>query len=45
VLPPDVDTPGLAEENKIKPIECKMISEGSGSQFVAALVLCSSNCA
>ncbi|KAG9356111.1 hypothetical protein JZ751_000955 [Albula glossodonta] len=28
--PPDTDTPGLAEENKTKPIETKMISETSG---------------
>ncbi|MBN3308101.1 KDSR reductase, partial [Amia calva] len=28
--PPDTDTPGLAEENKTKPLETKMISETSG---------------
>nr|MDO8088572.1 SDR family oxidoreductase [Candidatus Sigynarchaeum springense] len=27
VCPPDMDTPGLATENKIKPEECKIISE------------------
>lgn len=30
VCPPDLDTPGFATENKIKPIECALISEGSG---------------
>jgi len=30
VNPPDVDTPMLREENKIKPEECLLISEGSG---------------
>ncbi|CAK6966848.1 -ketodihydrosphingosine reductase [Scomber scombrus] len=28
--PPDTDTPGLAEENKTKPLETKLISETSG---------------
>ncbi|XP_012672978.1 3-ketodihydrosphingosine reductase [Clupea harengus] len=28
--PPDTDTPGLAEENKLKPLETKLISETSG---------------
>jgi 3-dehydrosphinganine reductase len=28
--PPDTDTPGLAEEDKTKPEETKLISEGSG---------------
>ncbi|XP_037643638.1 3-ketodihydrosphingosine reductase [Sebastes umbrosus] len=28
--PPDTDTPGLAAENKIKPLETKLISETSG---------------
>jgi 3-dehydrosphinganine reductase len=30
VNPPDVDTPMLEQENKIKPLECKLISEGTG---------------
>lgn len=30
VNPPDVDTPMLAKENAIKPLECRQISEGSG---------------
>lgn len=30
VNPPDVDTPMLHEENKLKPKECSLISEGSG---------------
>eukprot|EP01006_Ploeotia_vitrea_P050634 TRINITY_DN67478_c3_g9_i1.p1 TRINITY_DN67478_c3_g9~~TRINITY_DN67478_c3_g9_i1.p1 ORF type:complete len:411 (+),score=20.63 TRINITY_DN67478_c3_g9_i1:160-1233(+) len=30
IHPPDVDTPLLASENKTKPDECKIISEGSG---------------
>lgn len=29
-LPPDTDTPGFEEENKVKPIETKLISESSG---------------
>ncbi len=29
VYPPDVDTPGFEEENKIKPKECAMLSEGA----------------
>ncbi|MFX1339592.1 MAG: SDR family oxidoreductase [Promethearchaeota archaeon] len=29
LFPVDTDTPGLAEENKIKPEECKIISESS----------------
>uniref|UniRef100_A0AAQ4REP8 3-dehydrosphinganine reductase n=1 Tax=Gasterosteus aculeatus aculeatus TaxID=481459 RepID=A0AAQ4REP8_GASAC len=29
-FPPDTDTPGLAEENKNKPLETKLISETSG---------------
>ena len=28
--PPDTDTPGLAEENKTKPIETQLINETSG---------------
>lgn len=28
--PPDVDTPMYAQENKTKPEECKLISEGTG---------------
>jgi len=28
--PPDTDTPGLAEENKLKPIETQLINETSG---------------
>jgi len=28
--PPDVDTPMYAQENKTKPLECKLISEGTG---------------
>ncbi|KAL2097734.1 hypothetical protein ACEWY4_006941 [Coilia grayii] len=28
--PPDTDTPGLAEENKFKPLETKLISETAG---------------
>ncbi|CAF1088687.1 unnamed protein product [Rotaria sordida] len=30
VYPPDTDTPGLAEENKTKPIETQLINETSG---------------
>jgi len=29
-FPPDTETAGLAEENKIKPIETKLISEAAG---------------
>jgi 3-dehydrosphinganine reductase len=35
--PPDVDTPMLAQENEIKPKECKLISEGSGLFSAAAI--------
>ncbi len=30
VFPPDVDTPGLKEENKHKPLETKLLAEDSG---------------
>jgi 3-dehydrosphinganine reductase len=30
LFPVDTDTPGLAEENKLKPEECKIISESGG---------------
>jgi 3-dehydrosphinganine reductase len=30
VVPPDTDTPGFKEENKTKPLEAKLIQEGSG---------------
>ncbi|MFX0070693.1 MAG: SDR family NAD(P)-dependent oxidoreductase [Candidatus Hermodarchaeota archaeon] len=30
LYPVDTDTPGLEEENKLKPEECKIISEGGG---------------
>ncbi|XP_076032598.1 3-ketodihydrosphingosine reductase [Oratosquilla oratoria] len=29
-FPPDTDTPGFVEENKIKPVETKLISEAAG---------------
>jgi 3-dehydrosphinganine reductase len=34
LFPVDTDTPGLAEENKLKPQECKIISE-SGTVMTA----------
>lgn len=34
LFPPDTDTPGFAEENKLKPPECKLISE-SGTLMTA----------
>ena len=30
ICPPDIDTPGFAAENRLKPVECAEISEGSG---------------
>ncbi|XP_028329286.1 3-dehydrosphinganine reductase isoform X2 [Gouania willdenowi] len=40
-FPPDTDTPGLAEENKTKPLETRLISETAGvcqPQHVAKIV-------